>query len=103
MTTRSVLLVKIAGIAAIVVSSFSLTLSLADTRQRPLFIRIGCSNCHGTVGQGSIAGPKLAPAPIPWEAFRHLVRHPSAEMPPYSEAAISDEQLKEMYEYLESS
>lgn len=102
MTSSSVLLVKLAGIVAIVTSSFLLTSSFADTRQQPLFIRIGCSNCHGTVGQGSLAGPKLAPTPLPWEAFRHMVRHPAAEMPPYSEAAIPDEQLKEIYEYLTS-
>ena len=48
----------------------------------------GCWQCHGTMGQGSIAtsgGKRLAPDPLPWEAFSGFVRSTNRAMPPYSE------------------
>ena len=37
------------------------------------FMRVGCFQCHGTVGQGPISGPKLAPDPLPLEALRAYI------------------------------
>ena len=52
-------------------------------RGRQLYMANGCFSCHGTVGQGGerSAGPKIAPEPYPFEAFRVLVRTPSGAMP----------------------
>ena len=36
--------------------------------------KYGCFQCHGTVGQGGNAGPKLAPDPMPFEALANFVR-----------------------------
>ena len=69
------------------------------------FIRHGCWECHGTVGQGSIAtsgGKRLAPDPLPWETFAAFVRSTNRAMPPYSERILSDADLADIYAYLQS-
>jgi ubiquinol-cytochrome c reductase cytochrome c subunit len=66
------------------------------------FMRAGCWQCHGTAGQGSIAGPKLAPDPLPFEALSSFVRSSSRAMPPFREEVLSDEDLADIYAYLQS-
>jgi mono/diheme cytochrome c family protein len=64
-------------------------------------IAVGCSQCHGTIGQGSRpTGPHIAPDPMPYEAFAGLVRHPPNIMPPYTTVVLSDQQLTDIYAYL---
>lgn len=61
----------------------------------------GCSACHGTTGAGGgWQGPKLAPDPIPFEAFLAQLREPAAKMPRYSEAVLSDREAAGLYAYL---
>jgi ubiquinol-cytochrome c reductase cytochrome c subunit len=66
------------------------------------FMRAGCWQCHGTAGQGSIAGPKLAPDPLPFESLSAFVRSSSRAMPPFREEVLSDEDLADIYAYLQS-
>lgn len=69
------------------------------------FIQHGCWQCHGTTGQGSImtsGGKRLAPNPLPWEAFAGFVRSTNRAMPPYSEKILSDGDLADIYAYLQS-
>lgn len=56
----------------------------------------------GTVGQGGVTGPKLAPDPMPVEAFTAFVRTTNRAMPPYREAVLSNEDLADIYAYLQS-
>jgi mono/diheme cytochrome c family protein len=66
-----------------------------------VFTTIGCSACHGTVGQGGRpSGPHLAPNPIPYEVFSRLVRHPVNAMPPYTIVVLSEQELGDIYAYL---
>jgi mono/diheme cytochrome c family protein len=72
---------------------------------KTMFIQHGCWQCHGTQGQGSIAtsgGKRLAPNPLPWEAFSGFVRSTNRAMPPYSEKILSDGDLADIYAYLQS-
>jgi mono/diheme cytochrome c family protein len=72
---------------------------------KAMFIQHGCWQCHGTQGQGSIAtsgGKRLAPNPLPWEAFSGFVRSTTRAMPPYSEKILSDGDLADIYAYLQS-
>src|SRR5262249_15014863 len=69
---------------------------------KTLFIRYGCFQCHGTVGQGGNAGPKLAPDPLPYEALANFVRTTNRQMPPYREAVLPNEDLADIYAYLQS-
>ena len=67
-----------------------------------LFMKAGCWQCHGTVGQGGVAGPRIAPDPLPYEALAAFVRTTNRAMPPYREAVLSDNDLADIYAYLES-
>lgn len=61
----------------------------------------GCYACHGTVGHGGAwQGPKLAPEPIPYEAFIAQLREPAKAMPRYSQKVLSDEDVADIYAYL---
>src|ERR1700690_1420723 len=94
--------------------AFSLLLSTAHAnaqnapagsveRGQKIFMHQMCFNCHGTVGQGGgVAGPKIAPNPFPWAAFAQQIRKPRAEMPPYSEKNLPEQDLADVYAYLAS-
>ena len=58
--------------------------------------------CHGIAGQGGVTGPKLAPDPMPVEAFTAFVRTTDRAMPPYREAVLSNEDLADIHAYLQS-
>ena len=69
-----------------------------------LFVRDGCYECHGYLGQGSTStgGTRLGPPQIPLSAFVSYVREPTGQMPPYTAKAISNEDLAEIYNFLKS-
>ena len=71
---------------------------------RQLYMRNGCYTCHGTVGQGGerSAGPRLAPEPFPFEAFKAQVRQPREAMPRLDVRFVDDDQLRAMHRYLAS-
>ena len=65
--------------------------------------KYGCYECHGTQGQGSpVTGPKLAPNPLPYEALSSFVRTSNGPMPPFREAILPNEDLQDIYAYLQS-
>jgi mono/diheme cytochrome c family protein len=68
-----------------------------------LFTKDGCFQCHGREGQGSnMSGPRIAPNPVPLEVLISYVRKPTGEMPPYTAKVISDQELIDIYAYLQS-
>lgn len=69
-----------------------------------LFVKDGCYECHGYLGQGSTStgGTRLGPPKIPLSAFVSYVREPSGQMPPYIAKVISNEDLAEIYNFLKS-
>jgi len=77
-------------------------LAASADKGKAAFVKNGCWQCHGFVGQGGVAGPKLAPDPIPAEAFTAFVRTTNRAMPPYSEAVLSDADLADIHAYLAS-
>jgi ubiquinol-cytochrome c reductase cytochrome c subunit len=81
----------------------SATVALADpAKGRELYIKNGCWQCHGFVGQGGITGPKLAPEPKPFDFLNVFIRHTNGPMPKYSEKILSKEDLAEIHSYLAS-
>ncbi|MDX2142601.1 MAG: cytochrome c [Rhodospirillaceae bacterium] len=91
--------------------SFALVLCLAPlavatgakadvTQGRALYIKVGCYQCHGTEGQGGVAGPRLAPAPMAWEAFAQYVHNTTDAMPPYRESVLPGTELKLIHDFL---
>jgi ubiquinol-cytochrome c reductase cytochrome c subunit len=77
------------------------TPSSAD-QGKQAYVKNGCWGCHGFVGQGGIAGPKLAPDPKPIEYIDAFVRNTRGTMPPYSEKILSKKDLADIYTYLKS-
>jgi mono/diheme cytochrome c family protein len=74
----------------------------ASDKGKQLYVKHGCWQCHGFVGQGGIAGPALAPNVMPLEAMSNFVRNSSRAMPPYREAVLPEADMKEIHTYLVS-
>lgn len=66
------------------------------------YLKHGCWQCHGFVGQGGMSGVKLAPNPMPFEAFSAYVRHTNRSMPPYQKTILPDGDLADIHAYLQS-
>ncbi|MBV8827193.1 MAG: cytochrome c [Bradyrhizobiaceae bacterium] len=71
------------------------------TNGHVLFVKVGCYQCHGYQGQGG-AGPRIAPDPLPFDGLAAFVRTTSGEMPPYTTTILSDNDLADIYAYLQS-
>ena len=67
-----------------------------------VYMRVGCWQCHGTVGQGGTAGPKIAPDPLPYETLAAFVRTTNRAMPPYRETVLPNDDLADIYAYLQA-
>src|SRR5262249_47355725 len=67
-----------------------------------LFVKVGCFGCHGYVGQGGAAGPRIAPDPVPFDGLTAFVRTTNGAMPPYPAPLLSDNDLADIYAYLQS-
>ena len=66
---------------------------------KKLFLKNGCYECHGTVGQGG-TGPRLAPKPLAAAALTAYVRKPGGAMPPYSAKVMTDAEVADIRAYL---
>jgi mono/diheme cytochrome c family protein len=69
------------------------------------FIKHGCWQCHDFNGEGSIAtsnGRVIARTELPLDAFISFVRSTNGAMPPFREAILSDQDLTDIYAYLQS-
>ena len=69
---------------------------------KTVFVADGCYQCHGYQGQGSNAGPKLAPNPLPYDAVERQLRKPRDRMPVYTHVTMSDGDVADVYAYLQS-
>jgi mono/diheme cytochrome c family protein len=71
---------------------------------KKIFIKDGCYECHGREGQGApqASGPRIGPSQRFIRPFIKYVRQPTGQMPPYTSAVISDQELADIYAYLQS-
>jgi mono/diheme cytochrome c family protein len=67
-----------------------------------LYAKIGCYQCHSNQAQGGQAGPRLGPDPIPFARFSQYVRNPAGDMPPYTEKVLSDQELADIYAFVQT-
>ncbi len=67
-----------------------------------LYRSTGCYQCHSNEGQGGAQGPRIGPDPVSFARFAWYLRQPTGSMPPYSAAVISDQDLADIYSYLET-
>ena len=69
------------------------------------YVKHGCWQCHGFVGQGSLVtsgGTVIGPSALSFDIFKNFVRGTNRTMPPYREAILSDADLADIYAYLQS-
>ncbi len=92
----------ITAIAATLLFASSAAGAASAEKGKAAFMKHGCWQCHGFDGQGSIAGAKLAPDPMPLEALAAFVRNTNGSMPPYQKAILPDEDLADIHAYLRS-
>jgi mono/diheme cytochrome c family protein len=68
-----------------------------------LFEKDGCYQCHGHVGQGGLAGARLAQTKLSLIAFTAFVRNPaSGGMPPFRAKVLTDQELADIYAYIKT-
>jgi mono/diheme cytochrome c family protein len=92
-----------AGLGSAALAQPGAKLSPAAEHGRRIFATYGCYQCHGYQGQGTgSAGPKLAPQPLPLDAFAAQLRKPRDRMPIYTAKVVSEADLNDMYAYLQS-
>ena len=98
--------------ALVALALFAAGIAVGDTavaasaeRGKAAFVQHGCWQCHDFAGEGSIAtsnGKVIARTALPLEAFAGFVRMTNGQMPPYRPAVLSDEELGDIYAYLQS-
>jgi mono/diheme cytochrome c family protein len=94
--------IGLAAFAAGLVSCEASAVAASAEKGKAAFLQHGCWQCHGYQGQGGIAGLKLAPNPIPFETLSNFVRTTNRAMPPYREEILSNDDLADIYAYLQS-
>jgi mono/diheme cytochrome c family protein len=70
-----------------------------------LYMLDGCFTCHGRAGQGGrLNGPApvLAKTAMPFEGFMAQLRNPVNEMPAYAAPVMSDQQVADIYAFVQS-
>ena len=67
-----------------------------------IFMKNGCFECHGTVGQGTIAGARIGPPPLNAQGLIRYVRRPAGQMPAFTEKVMPDQELIDVYTYLKT-
>jgi mono/diheme cytochrome c family protein len=70
-----------------------------------LYLANGCFTCHGRAGQGGAYNaptPILAHTALPFDGFKGQVRNPVNEMPAYSDAVLSDQDIADIYAFVEA-
>jgi mono/diheme cytochrome c family protein len=101
---RLVLSLALAGVTAGMLAGSALAQNAAPkgdvAHGKAIFVTYGCYQCHGYQGQGSQAGPKLAPNPLPYDAVDRQLRKPRAVMPIYTHKTTSDQDVADIYAYL---
>ena len=73
----------------------------ADNGKR-LFLKQNCYYCHGTAGQGSRDGARVAQTALNLQGVMRYVRKPLGAMPAYTEKILTDQELTDIYAYLKS-
>jgi ubiquinol-cytochrome c reductase cytochrome c subunit len=96
--------VALAAFIASVTASGTVVAASAE-KGKAAFVQHGCWQCHDFAGEGSIAtsnGRVIARTALPLDAFMSFVRTTNGQMPPYRPAVLSDEELGDIYAYLQS-
>jgi len=98
-------LTVVLALAACAVASGSAHADGDAQKGKAAFIKNGCWQCHDFAGEGSIAtssGRVIARTALPLDAFKAFVRTTDGPMPPFRPEILSDQDLDDIYAYLQS-
>jgi mono/diheme cytochrome c family protein len=99
---------------AIVVAAVLGAVSLASAQDAPkgdptngkrVYLADGCFTCHGRSGQGGAyngPAPILAHTAMPFDGFKNQLRNPSDDMPAFSAAVLSDQDVADIYAFVQT-
>jgi ubiquinol-cytochrome c reductase cytochrome c subunit len=91
----------LALVVTLVLANAALAAGSAE-KGKAAFVKHGCWQCHGYVGQGGVTGPRLAQTKLSVEALGAFVRNTRGGMPPYQKAILSDADITDIHAYLQS-
>lgn len=102
--------VQVSAAAVVALTAFGFggqgsALAASAEKGKTAFIQNGCWQCHDYNGQGSVAtsnGKVIARTQLPLDAFVSFVRTTNGQMPPYRAPVLSDDDLGDIYAYLQS-
>jgi mono/diheme cytochrome c family protein len=72
---------------------------------KKVYLADGCFMCHGRSGQGGAyngPAPVLAKTQMPFDGFKNQLRNPADDMPAYSDAVMTDQQIADIYAFVQS-
>jgi len=70
-----------------------------------IYLAVGCFTCHGRAGQGGAMNgpaPILAKTAMPFDGFKGQLRQPVNDMPAYAEIVMSEQQIADIYAFLQT-
>ena len=67
-----------------------------------LFKKVGCYQCHANEAQGGLSGPRIGPGLVPFARFSQYIRTPTGEMPPYTAKVLSDQDVADLYAWVQA-
>ena len=72
------------------------------THGKRLYEKKTCFFCHGTAGQGSLDGARLAVVARNLQSFTRYVRQPAGRMPAFTDKILTDQELADIFAYVRS-
>jgi ubiquinol-cytochrome c reductase cytochrome c subunit len=76
---------------------------------KKIFEKLGCFRCHGSAGEGlsatgkEVGPPKIAATHLSFDEFVQALRNPKGQMPPFGAKQVSDQELSDVYAFLQSA
>lgn len=67
-----------------------------------LYRKVGCYQCHANEAQGGLSGPRIGPNLFPLARFVEYLRKPTGEMPPYSAKVLSDQDIADIFAWVQA-
>jgi mono/diheme cytochrome c family protein len=105
MISRAVLIGAL-GVLALVATARAQDAPKGDAANgKKVFVAVGCYYCHGRSGQGgalNYPAPPLAKTEVPFEGFKGVLRQSLRDMPAYVEAVLPDQDVADIYAFLQS-
>jgi mono/diheme cytochrome c family protein len=97
--------IALAAVIAALVLGDSAAQAASIENGKTAYVKHGCWQCHGFVGQGSLitsGGTVLSNTAMSLDIFRSFLRNSNRTMPPYREAILPDGDVADIYAYLQS-